>query len=129
MLDSFEIDPATGSRVSMEARDLAELVFTCAGAATAPLLRDHPGYTFPSEQVGHAVAAVFQEMTDLDVAQIPGYAGIERLMTPPPGVARIRLDLVLDEGAYEDDPSEWEAKTLAAVKASLTDEQRAHLGC
>lgn len=33
------------------------LVFECAGAATAPLLQDHPDYVFPSERVAAAVRA------------------------------------------------------------------------
>lgn len=34
---------------------LAELMYLAAGAATRPLLEDHPDYTFPSERVAQAV--------------------------------------------------------------------------
>lgn len=34
---------------------LREIIFQAAGAATRPLLEDHPGYIFPSERVAEAV--------------------------------------------------------------------------
>lgn len=39
----------------MTDEELWEIVFRCAGAATSPLLEDHPGYTFPAERVSQAV--------------------------------------------------------------------------
>lgn len=37
---------------------LHEIIFQAAGAATLPLLEDHPGYIFPSERVKEAVEEV-----------------------------------------------------------------------
>lgn len=34
---------------------VVEIAFQCAGAATRPLLEDHPSYVFPSERVAAAV--------------------------------------------------------------------------
>lgn len=39
---------------------LREIIFQAAGAATGPLLVDHPGYIFPSERVAEAVEHVCQ---------------------------------------------------------------------
>lgn len=50
-----------GRRVEQE-RDigekLREIIFQAAGAATRPLLEDHPGYIFPSDRVAEAVEEV-----------------------------------------------------------------------
>lgn len=56
----WRIDPATGD-VVMKLADLRELVFVAAGAATAPLLQDHPTYEFPSERVSEGVEHVLDE--------------------------------------------------------------------
>jgi len=37
---------------------LREMMFQAAGAATVPLLQDHPNYVFPSERVSEAVERV-----------------------------------------------------------------------
>lgn len=37
---------------------LREIIFQAAGAATGPLLEDHPGYIFPAERVSEAVEEV-----------------------------------------------------------------------
>lgn len=37
---------------------LREIIFQAAGAATLPLLEDHPNYVFPSERVNEAVERV-----------------------------------------------------------------------
>jgi hypothetical protein len=37
---------------------LREIIFQAAGAATRPLLEDHPDYVFPSERVSEAVEYV-----------------------------------------------------------------------
>lgn len=63
-------------QVTMSEEDLLELVFTAAGAATQPLLRDNPGYVFPAEDVRDAVAMVIEEKTDITVSEVPGYAGV-----------------------------------------------------
>lgn len=43
------------------AEQVLGIAFTAAGAATGPLLRDHPHYVFPSERVSAAVADVVRE--------------------------------------------------------------------
>lgn len=63
-------------RVQMTEAELLGLVFEAAGAATGPLLRDHPDYTFPSEEVAEAVTRVIEEKTDIIVANVEGYAGV-----------------------------------------------------
>lgn len=40
--------------------ELWRLVFECAGAATRPLLEDHPDYVFPAERVADAVREVME---------------------------------------------------------------------
>lgn len=40
---------------------LREIVYQAAGAATRPLLEDHPTYVFPSERVAEAVGFVCEE--------------------------------------------------------------------
>lgn len=40
---------------------LRELAFQAGGAATGPLMEDHPDYVFPSERVSENVAAVLAE--------------------------------------------------------------------
>lgn len=40
---------------------LRQIVFEAAGAATRPLLEDHPNYTFPSERVRDAVEHILDE--------------------------------------------------------------------
>lgn len=37
---------------------LREIIFQAAGAATLPLLQDHPDYVFPSERVSEAVEQI-----------------------------------------------------------------------
>lgn len=63
------------TQVTMSEEELLELVFTAAGAATAPLMADHPGYVFPSEQVSGAVVRVIEEKTDITVSDVEGYRG------------------------------------------------------
>lgn len=48
-------------RDSFRAEEVVTIVYTAAGAATAPLLHDHPGYVFPSERVTEHVNAVLAE--------------------------------------------------------------------
>jgi hypothetical protein len=43
------------------AEKIRELVFQAAGAATGPLLQDHPDYVFPSDRVAEAVERVCAE--------------------------------------------------------------------
>lgn len=64
--------------VTLTEADLCELVFTAAGAATGPLMRDNPEYVFPSERVAEAVTLVIEEHTPVKVADVPGYAGAAR---------------------------------------------------
>lgn len=49
-------------KMSEQKRDIGEkireMMFQAAGAATMPLLQDHPGYIFPSERVKEAVESV-----------------------------------------------------------------------
>ena len=49
-------------RADEQKRDLGEkvreIVYQAAGAATRPLLEDHPNYVFPSERVSEAVGYV-----------------------------------------------------------------------
>lgn len=70
---------ATGSHVKMVLdaikRELAGLAFQCAGAATAPLMRDHPDYIFPSERVAAKVADVLRRH-GIEVNDLPGYGPI-----------------------------------------------------
>lgn len=63
-------------RITMTQEELLGLVFEAAGAATGPLMRDHPDYVFPSEEVAEAVTRVIEEKTDITVSQVPGYAGV-----------------------------------------------------
>lgn len=53
---------------------LMELVFEAAGAATGPLMQDHPDYEFPSERVSLAVAEVIREKTGIEPNDIQGYS-------------------------------------------------------
>jgi hypothetical protein len=56
---------ANGSHVALILEKIKEpvwgLVFECAGAATAPLLQDHPDYVFPSERVEESVSHALAE--------------------------------------------------------------------
>ncbi len=40
---------------------VVEIAFQAAGAATGPLLADHPGYVFPAERVAERVTEVLAE--------------------------------------------------------------------
>lgn len=40
--------------------ELRELVFTVGGAATRPLLEDHPSYAFPSERVNASIEGLLE---------------------------------------------------------------------
>lgn len=40
---------------------LREIIFQAAGAATAPLLEDHPSYVFPTERVTEGIERVCSE--------------------------------------------------------------------
>jgi hypothetical protein len=46
------------ARVDLDVEGLWGLTFEAAGAATAPLMRDHPDYVFPSEEVSEGVRNV-----------------------------------------------------------------------
>lgn len=59
---------------------LREIVYQAAGAATRPLLEDHPNYVFPSERVSEAVGYVCQQFG------IPPYPQ-EREATQPEAVS------------------------------------------
>ena len=52
-------------RADEQKRDLGEkvreIVYQAAGAATRPLLEDHPDYVFPSERVAEAVGYVCEQ--------------------------------------------------------------------
>ena len=50
-----------GRVVELSHYKLWGLVFQAAGAATQPLLEDHPDYVFPSERVAENVAHVLEE--------------------------------------------------------------------
>lgn len=45
----------------LTSEQLRELVFQAAGAATAPLMADHPDYEFPSQRVEDAVNSVLKQ--------------------------------------------------------------------
>lgn len=45
--------------------EMVKLAFTAGGAATAPLMHDHPDYVFPSERVMESVMAVLREEFDI----------------------------------------------------------------
>lgn len=64
------------AQITMTEEELLGLVFEAAGAATAPIMADHPGYVFPSEQVAGAVTRVIEEKTDITVSEVPGYEGV-----------------------------------------------------
>jgi hypothetical protein len=66
----------TMTQITMQQEELVGLVFEAAGAATGPLMRDHPDYVFPSEEVAGAVARVIEEKTGITVSEVPGYAGV-----------------------------------------------------
>jgi hypothetical protein len=66
----------TNHQITMTHQELLGLVFEAAGAATGPLMRDHPDYVFPSEEVAGAVARVIEEKTGITVSEVPGYAGV-----------------------------------------------------
>lgn len=46
---------------SFRAEEVAEIAFVAAGAATAPLMADHPDYVFPSERCTAGVNLVLAE--------------------------------------------------------------------
>lgn len=46
---------------SFRAEEVAEIAYVAAGAATAPLMHDHPDYVFPSERVAEGVNIVLAE--------------------------------------------------------------------
>lgn len=54
---------------------LLGLVFEAAGAATGPLMQDHPDYVFPSEQVSERVKQVIREHTGIEPNEVEGYRG------------------------------------------------------
>lgn len=56
---------------------LIGLFYMVAGAATAPLLADHPGYVFPSREVSERVAYVLKE-AGIDVTKFEGYRETDR---------------------------------------------------
>jgi hypothetical protein len=49
------------ARVDLDAPGLWGLVHEAAGAATAPLMRDHPHYVFPDQEVSEAVRNVLRD--------------------------------------------------------------------
>lgn len=53
-------------------KQVAQIAFEAAGAATAPLLQDHPHYVFPSERVSAGVDRVLLEH-GIDVTHLEGY--------------------------------------------------------
>lgn len=55
---------------------LHELVFQAAGAATRPLMQDHPTYVFPSERVKEAVEDVLR---DFDVTTMPAMLSVDAI--------------------------------------------------
>lgn len=69
-------DDKSKSIFQFTAERLLELVYEAAGAATGPLLADHPGYIFPEEIVSSLVAEVVLEQIGLDVSTVPGYGGV-----------------------------------------------------
>lgn len=69
--------------VTMTTEELCGLVFEAAGAATGPLLEDHPDYVFPSERVSERVALVLLEH-GIDVRQVVGYQNaLDRITITP----------------------------------------------
>lgn len=56
---------------------LREVIFQAAGAATRPLLEDHPDYVFPSERVSEAVEYVCEQF---GIPPLP----VERTEPPTP---------------------------------------------
>ena len=56
--------------------EIAGLVCSAAGAASAPFMRDHPDYVMPSEEIGAGVRAVVQEQLGFDISEVPGYKGM-----------------------------------------------------
>jgi hypothetical protein len=61
------------ARWALSAEQLAEFAFFTTGAATGPLLRDNPGYVFPSEEVSQLVRECLQSRFGFDVAELEGY--------------------------------------------------------
>jgi hypothetical protein len=49
------LNPDSNPYLTFKVEDFWRIVFECAGAATGPLLQDHPDYVFPSERVSEAV--------------------------------------------------------------------------
>lgn len=66
--------------ITLTKKQLCGIVYECAGAATGPLMRDHPDYVFPSERVAEAVGDTLLDRTrelgaPVDVRRIEGYQG------------------------------------------------------
>jgi hypothetical protein len=72
-----------------------EIIYQAAGAATAPLLEDHPDYVFPAERVSDAVRRV------CDSFGIPSWPGYEKPVEEPEKVAYDPEDV---EGNLERNP-------------------------
>jgi hypothetical protein len=67
---SAERDLTAGQRWTPE--QIARLAFLAGGAATAPLLADHPSYVFPAERVAARIGDVLREH-GIEPNDVPGY--------------------------------------------------------
>lgn len=56
-------------------KQVAQIAFEAAGAASAPFMQDHPHYVFPSERVSAGVDQVLLEH-GIDVALLEGYGSV-----------------------------------------------------
>lgn len=72
-----------GTNINIDVEHLHGLVYQAAGAATAPLMRDHPGYVFPSSEVGAAVGAVLAEFGIPEIVGYPRDGGALEIDPPP----------------------------------------------
>lgn len=52
--EAGRVVPLVG-KSEFQAEEVVKIAFECGGAATAPLMQDHPTYVFPSERVKEAV--------------------------------------------------------------------------
>lgn len=76
--------------VDITVEKLRELVYQAAGAATVPLLEDHPRYVFPSERVQEAVEHV---LDTFDISK-----GMESLTKVETAAAVSAIRAVIDSG-------------------------------
>lgn len=71
-----ELPPAAENPARLTDQELADLAFSVAGAASAPFMRDNPGYVMPADEIGALVRELLQERFGFDAAELAGYRGL-----------------------------------------------------